>query len=286
MNTNSEYTLKLSDGRSLVYAEYGAPAGKPIFYFHGSPGSRLDPQMLDQDCLVKFNARLISPDRPGMGLSDFRPNRNISDWPEDVSALADALGLQRFAVLGHSGGGPYAEVCALKIPQRLTAVAVVSGVGPLDAPEATQGMGTGRFLLKAARLHPRLGGMFLGMMKSSMRYAKMSEMPGMPPPDMEILAQPEFATAFQATAEESWRRDVGGSAWDATIVARPWDFQLEAIKMPVHLWHGGADRNAPVAMGRFVAQSIPGCLAKFYPDEGHLSLLRNHLDEVLQVLVG
>jgi pimeloyl-ACP methyl ester carboxylesterase len=128
--------------------------------------------------------------------------------------------------------------------------------------------------------------MFISMMKSSMRYAKMSEMPGMPPQDLEILAQPEFASAFKATAEESWKRDVRGSAWDATIAARPWDFQLEAIKMPVHLWHGEADRNAPVTMGRFVAQSIPGCHAHIYPGEGHLSVLSHHFKEVLQVLVG
>ncbi len=286
MNTNSDHTFTLPDGRTLVYAEYGAPAGKPIIYCHGSPGSRLDPKMLDQSCLVKFNARLIAPDRPGMSLSDFQPNRNISDWPDDVAALADALGLERFAVLGFSGGGPYAEVCALKIPYRLTAVAVVSGVGPFDVPNGTQGMGTGRFLFGAARLHPRLGELFLGMMKSSMRYAKMSEMPGMPPRDLEVLAQPEIAQAFQATAEESWRLGVHGSAWDARIVARPWDFRTEEIRTPVHLWHGEADRNAPVAMGRFVAQSIPGCHAYFCPNEGHLSLLRHHFEEVLQVLVG
>jgi pimeloyl-ACP methyl ester carboxylesterase len=138
MDTNSEHTFKLPDGRTLVYAEYGAPAGKPIIYFHGSPGSRLDPQMLDQSCLVKFNVRLIAPDRPGMGLSDFQPNRKISDWPDDVVALADSLGLHSFAVLGVSGGAPYAEVCALKIPHRLTAVAIVSGVGPFAAPDATR----------------------------------------------------------------------------------------------------------------------------------------------------
>jgi pimeloyl-ACP methyl ester carboxylesterase len=73
---------------------------------------------------------------------------------------------------------------------------------------------------------------------------------------------------------------------DATVVARPWDFRLEEISMPVHLWHGEADRNAPVAMGRFVAQSIPDCHAHFYPNEGHLSLLNHYFEEVLQVLLG
>jgi pimeloyl-ACP methyl ester carboxylesterase len=147
-------------------------------------------------------------------------------------------------------------------------------------------MGTGRFLFKAARLHPSLGGLFLGMMKSSLRYAKMAEMPGMPPRDLELLAQSEIALGFLATAEESWRLGVKGPAWDAAILARPWDFQLENIGMPVHICHGEADGNAPVAMGRFVARSIPGCIARFCLDEGHLSVMRHYFEEVLQVLVG
>jgi pimeloyl-ACP methyl ester carboxylesterase len=286
MNTNSEHTLTLPDGRKLAYAEYGAPTGKPVIYFHGSPGSRLDPLMLDQEKLLKFNVHLIAPDRPGMGLSDFQPNRKICDWPQDVLALADAFGLERFGVLGISGGAPYAEVCALKIPERLTAVAIVSGFGPFDAPQATQGMGQGRFFLGAARLHPRLGEMFVGMMKSSMHSAKLSEMPGMPPQDLELLAQPEFAGAFLATVEESWRQDTRGSAWDATLAARPWGFRLQEIRVPVHLWHGEADRNAPVGMGRFVAHAIPDCQAHIFPDEGHLSPLMRHFDEILQALVA
>jgi pimeloyl-ACP methyl ester carboxylesterase len=286
MTEKNELFIQLPDGRKLAYAEYGLLEGKPVIYCHGNPGSRLDPGMIDPESLVEYKVRLIAPDRPGMGLSDFQPGRKIGDWPADVIALADALGLDRFAVLGISGGGPYAEVCAWKIPQRLTTVAVVSGAGPFDAPGVTKGMGQGKFYLGAARLHPRLAEAFLGMMKSGMKNAKMSEMPGMPAADLAILAKPGFAERFLATAFESMHQGTHGTAWDATIAARPWDFCLGEIAMPVHLWQGEVDRNVPPAMARFVAQSIPDCRAKFYPDEGHLSLLEHHFDEVLQTLVA
>src|SRR4051794_20731127 len=121
--------LRLSDGRRLAYCEYGSPAGKPVLYFHGWPGSRLEAKLADP-VAKKFNAKIIAIDRPGFGMSDFKPNRTLLDWPLDVCELADALGLDRFAVVGVSGGGPYALACARRIPERLTSVAVICGVGP------------------------------------------------------------------------------------------------------------------------------------------------------------
>ena len=285
MTTNTEQSIKLADGRRLAYAEYGDPRGKPILYCHGNPGSRLDGQMMNQSLLEKHHARLIAPDRPGMGGSDFLPGRKISDWPADATALMDALQIERFAVLGVSGGGPYAEVCALKLADRLTAVGVASGVGPFEAPGATEGMGQGRYYLGAARLQPWLAEAFLGMMKSGMKHAKMSEMPGMPAADLAVLADPQIGESMKATTMESWQGGLKGTAWDATLAARPWDFKLEEIKMPVHLWQGECDRNVPAAMARYVAKTIPDCRAKFYPEEGHLSLLAHHLEEILEVLV-
>jgi len=117
-------THELEDGRTLGYAEYGAPDGRPVFVFHGFPGSRLTWSAFDpQDCAGELGLRVIAPERPGYGLSEFQRGRELLDWPEDVLALADPLGLERFAVLGLSGGGPYAAACAFKIPARLVATA-------------------------------------------------------------------------------------------------------------------------------------------------------------------
>ena len=122
--------IRLADGRRLGYAEYGDPEGKPLFYCHGFPASRLEAALLDPSAR-KAGVRVVAADRPGCGLSDFQPDRRIGDWPGDVVELAGALGIDRFAVVGVSGGGPYALACARKIPQRLTAAAVVCGLGPV-----------------------------------------------------------------------------------------------------------------------------------------------------------
>jgi pimeloyl-ACP methyl ester carboxylesterase len=141
MNTDNQ--IALHDGRRLGYAEYGDPVGTPVLHFHGTPDSRLEGCLPGVDELAaRLGVRLILPDRPGLGLSDYQPNRRILDWPQDVLQLADALHLERFAVLGLSGGGPYVSACAHQIPERLLRAGIISGVGPLDAPGTLQGMTT------------------------------------------------------------------------------------------------------------------------------------------------
>src|SRR5947209_19434697 len=106
---NQHFTL--SDGRVLGYNEYGPIDGKPLFYFHGTPSSRIEWQMFGGEQLAtQLNLRVISMDRPGMGLSDFQTSRRLLDWPTDVAKLADELGIDHFSVLAFSGGGPYAAV--------------------------------------------------------------------------------------------------------------------------------------------------------------------------------
>ena len=121
ISDNTNLTIKLKDGRTLGYIDLGNKDAKNVlFHFHGFPGSRLEANLLSEMDIDMTNIRLISIDRPGMGLSDFKKNRTLLDWPEDVVELADALGIDKFAVEGISGGGPYAAACAYKIPDRLT----------------------------------------------------------------------------------------------------------------------------------------------------------------------
>jgi len=123
--------LKLSDGRQLCYAEYGDPKGFPIIFFHGQASSRLLCGLIPGSPFLP-GVRLIAPDRPGYGQTDFKKGvTTLENWPNDVVALANALGIDKFAVLGASGGGPYALACAWKIPECLTGVGVCSSLGPL-----------------------------------------------------------------------------------------------------------------------------------------------------------
>src|SRR5271165_3932842 len=136
--TDSHVTV-LADGRDLGWLELGDPDGAPALAFHGTPGSRLQ-LALDETSIRHAGVRLVCPDRPGYGLSTFQPGRRLVDWPGDVAQLADHLEIGDFAVMGISGGGPHAAVCAALLGRRVTAAAIVSGVGPLTDPRASEGM--------------------------------------------------------------------------------------------------------------------------------------------------
>lgn len=124
MNSN---TIKLPDGRRMGYAEYGDAHGLPVLFCHGSAGSRLSVSDEMAQTLQALNVRLIAPDRPGYGLSDPMPERTLLDWPQDVSALINALGIKRFRVMGYSMGAPYALACAQALSEMVAGVSIIGG---------------------------------------------------------------------------------------------------------------------------------------------------------------
>jgi pimeloyl-ACP methyl ester carboxylesterase len=136
-----DWPIPLREGRTLAYLEHGDPAGTPVFFFHGGPGSRCF-QHPDTSIAISLGARVITVDRPVFGRSPFQPRRRLLDWPDDVAQLADALKLDRFAVIGFSNGGPHAIACASKLAGRLKRVGLLASVTPLDIPHATEGMAT------------------------------------------------------------------------------------------------------------------------------------------------
>jgi pimeloyl-ACP methyl ester carboxylesterase len=289
---NPKHVLKfvrLSDGRRLAYSEYGVPDGKPVLYCHGHPGSRLDPGMYGGEVLEQSGLRLICPDRPGIGQSDIKPGRRIVDWPADVSELASDLSLDSFSVLGISGGGPFAAVTAQALPERVKKLALVSSVGRFDVPGATQGMGPGLIYFRMARYVRWLCKLQLRMMaygmKADPQRVVVQVKSSMPPADSAAIDRPGVMNAFLVTLAEFLRQGSHGPALEASLYMRPWGFPLDEIKTPTHLWHGQADQNAPVAMGRDLSERIPNCQAKFAPDEGHFSLIINSAPEVFGFLV-
>jgi pimeloyl-ACP methyl ester carboxylesterase len=278
--------IRLSDGRTLGYAEYGDAAGRPVLFFPGTPSSRLvhPPEAPTRSAGV----RLIAVERPGFGLSDFQPRRTLLDWPDDVAALANALGIDRFAVVGLSAGGPYAAACAYKIPQRLTSAAIVSGVGPVDLPGSLEEMsrirGAGALV---ARHAPWLLRPLLWLLGNPRRdperffermCAQTSDV------DRAILARPGVREMLLESYLEATRAGVRGFAQDSIILSNPWRFRLENIHMPVHLWHGEQDANVSLSAARYVAEAIPDCKATFLPDEGHWLVL-NRWPEIVAALL-
>ncbi len=285
-NAKIDQTIKLKDGRTLGYAQYGAPEGKPIFYFHGFPSSRIDWPLFDTNAIAaRLNANIIADDRPGYGLSSFKRARKLLDWPDDVIELADTLQVDRFAVLGISGGGPYALACAHKIPERLTGTAVVSGMGPSDAPGAKDG--TAMLLPGKSALMRRLLLMLMamGFRRNPDRFlSKMKDT--VAEPDKLLLNQPEVVQAFIHAMREAFRLGTQGAYWDAILYKRPWGYKIQDISMQIHLWHGELDTQVPESVGQYVANDISDCRTSFLPDEGHLSLAHNHIEEILRFLVS
>ena len=286
-------TINLSDGRRLGYDERGSSDGKPLFYFHGSPSSRVECSLfIDEELLRTLNVRLIAVDRPGMGLSDFQSHRRIEDWPQDVLELADHLGIEKFSILAYSLGGPYGFICAYAIPQRLKKVGIVSGAALFTKPELMTNINKStRNYLTMPREKPWLSHLFLGMMLVILpRVAPRKFIDGaasvLPESDKLLVSTNlNFQNGFLDMVHEAIKQGTRGAFLESQLTVTDWGFRLEDIQMPVLLWHGETDANIPVEMARYAAAAIPKCEAKFIPNEGHLTLFKKYAEEIISNLV-
>lgn len=291
--SNLNQQIQLPDGRRLGYDERGALNGKPLFYFHGSPSSRLESNLyVSDDLLQALNVRLIAVDRPGLGCSDFQPSRRLLDWSNDILALADHLKIERFGVLAYSLGGPYGLACAYAIPARLTKVGILSGAALFTKPELVKNVndGTRRFL-NLPRENPMAARLFLSLLGMMARIAPHTFVAQanslLPKPDRTIVVtNPIFQKGFIKMVREAFRQGTRGAYHESLLSITEYGFCLQDIQAPLLLWHGEADQNVPVEMARYVASAVPKCEAKFYHSEGHLSLFKKHAEEIIRALVN
>lgn len=283
-------TIRLPDGRRLGYAEFGAAGGRPVFLFHGFNASRLM-RHPDDNLTASLDVRLIALDRPGVGLSTPQRGRSLLDWPGDVVQLADVLGIERFAVLGHSWGGPFALACAFAIPQRLNAAGVVSGmsgwlVGRGSVPDLSPGF---RKLATIMRVAPGL--VRLGFWQSRRQRRRRPAwvvdraIAQMPPCDRAVVTHLDMRAMFVAMLMEPWRQGVDGMYSDIMAVSRPWGFAVEDIAGEIKLWYGAADPIIRAEMTQHLIDALPRCTATCYPHEGHLILFA-HWAEILMALTA
>src|SRR5579875_3917340 len=224
--------FELPDGRELAYSEVGSPDGTPVVAFHGTPGSRRQVLLpFADEAARESRVRLIAPDRPGYGHSSFQPGRRLVDWPRDVGALADHVGLDRFAVVGISGGGPHALVCAALLPERVSRAGVVSGIGPVLTPEDAEGMmRTNRIVSALARRSETAVLPLAQLMTTVSRRWPERALAAMrrelPDADVAILERPEILSAFLDDARRSSLSAARATAQDMALFARPWGFDL------------------------------------------------------------
>lgn len=281
-------SIVLEDGRKLGYATYGDDLGQPVLAFHGTPGSRLMLAICDEPARRRA-VRLIAPDRPGFGLSDPMPGRRYGDFAGDVAALADHLGLTRFAVAGVSGGGPYALACGARIHDRISQALMVSGVGPVRGPDATPG------LARRHRLIFGLGARAPGLLRIVTRLVgrtwrkdpdrAFDRIVGMNPPgDRRIMTRPEVRTVLIAALRDAFQRGGGPAATEIELFGRPWGFRLADVRIPIRLWHGEADWLVPARMGRHMAERLPVCDPTFIPGAGHYWVF-DHVDALIAAAI-
>lgn len=272
-------TVTLRDGRQLGYAEYGIPDGIPLMLFHGTPGSRLLSFLEKVEWVRDLGLRILTPERPGYGLSDPAPGNSIGDWADDVAQLADQLGLDRFHVSGASGGGPFALACALRLPDRVRSATLICSGCPPEAMHNREGMNRGnRLVFWLARYAPPLLRVLMALYaravskqrKPNSDKAKQKMLAQLCAWDRRVLESREDDPRAKLQLQEAFRQGPAGAYHDMMRVSHAWGLDFQSLRVPVFLWHGTADTLMPVSCARAFAQMIPGCEARFLEDAGHM----------------
>src|SRR5215472_7433705 len=263
--------IGLPGGGSLGYAGFGALDGVPCFAFHGTSSSRLMPGwMFPPELLTAAGVRMIGVDRPGYGLSTLPWAAGFPDWPRAVGALADHLGLDRFAVLAHSLGSAYALACGPALGDRLAVIVIASGMGPLQPGERFHsGSRADNLYWRLARrqatwlLNPlwRLSGtMVLRSARGDPQRFTQGMARRLPEADrlttQRLLARPGAQAAIIDDLRESYRQGTTAMAADLLRYARPWGFGLDQVTTTVHLWHGEQDPKVPITVARQLAAGL------------------------------
>jgi len=273
------------NGFRLGYCEVGAAKGKPVFYFHGLPGSRVEAMVAEEPARER-HLRLISLDRPGFGNSDFQPDRCILDWPNTVCDVADQLGIDEFATIGVSGGGPYALACAYRIPDRLTGVTVCCGVPTHTWLEQAPSAEVAKHIkLLLAQSSPSLTalGTLIKVVFNLPGGTMLLRIPrrDLPAIDRDTLKIPEIRAVFDDNLREAFRGPVKGILHDIKLLTSDWGFDPAAIALPVRYWHGELDAVVPVEVVRRELSERPHARASYMPADGHFSLVLKRLGVIL-----
>jgi len=285
----------LADGRRIAYAEWGNREGFPCLFFHGSPGSRLFGKYFDEPAR-RARLRIIAPDRPGFGRSDPVEKYTFLGVAEDALALADGLGLDRFAVVGVSGGAPYVYAISTVAPERITVGGIISGLAPIDDDETE---GRNAKLVTAMRSNSRVAEVRLRVTSSGLGWAVrvLRRLPtnlrrpiiarfarSLPKADQEVFARDGIADIGIEDMGESMRQGSRAVLQEVAAALRePWGFDLRDVRVPMLMWHGTKDQNAMCSTARRAAGLLPQCDATYYEGEAHLCFM-NHVDEILEAI--
>ena len=279
-------TVQAPDGRTLLVEEGGDPAGRPILELAGTPNSRhlYGPHLAHA---ATHGIRLIGYDRPGYGGSTPQPGRTVADCAGDVRAIADALKIDQFAIWGISGGGPHALACAALLADRAVAVASLASLAPYGAPGLDYFAGMGEMNVDDIKL--MLEDADAARAKTvTDRETMLTATPEGIREFMQTLLTPTDTAVLTGELADHLARDAkdglapGIQGWwdDGWAHIQPWGFEVEAIRLPVMLWHGRQDRFVPFGHGEWLAKRIPAVDAHLTDEDGHLTLIQRRIPAV------
>ncbi len=261
--------LMMPDGRHVRVRELGPGHGSPVVHLHGIPGACIE-FAHHEPVLVDLDVRLISIERPGYGGSDPNDLESIAAWVEDLISVADTLQLDRFRLLGFSGGGVFALAGAAALPARVDRVSVVGCPAPFTGPEFLDGMAPqNRALWMLAREGHAALSAALAPMASDPSALADQLLEGLPTADVAVFADSEARANFSRALIDGLRQGVGGTARDLALIATPWGFDLSQVTQPVEIWHGDADRNIPVNHGVRLSEAWPRARTHVWSGRGH-----------------
>ncbi|KAF2441596.1 alpha/beta-hydrolase [Karstenula rhodostoma CBS 690.94] len=302
-------SIVLPSGRKLAFAEYGKPNGRPVIYLHGFPMCRLEAMAFDAPA-SRANIRIIAPDRPGIGYSSFFASRTILDYAEDVTALYQHLNLRRCAILGVSGGTPFALACARALPKEcLNGVGILSGMGTYEKTDVGLVPMPSRVTGWLARNVPRtlrvVTDAFVAGLRRVVKWTwvqqRLDQLVDQAKQSKNEWEKDALDAPKQEETDENWtpmasrerllnalfepfRQGSKGVVQEAALVSQPWGFRLEEIENAVTIWHGAKDKNASIEWIRAMARRIPEAVLKEYKEDTHGSMVK-HFDDVFGSLV-
>jgi len=285
-----EGNIAVGDDRQIGFAEFGDPQGRAVFWLHGTPGARRQIPMEARVYAEQRQIRLIGVDRPGIGSSSPYQYDTVFAFAEDLRTIADTLGIDRFEVIGLSGGGPYTLACAAAMPDRVVAAGVLGGVAPVRGADAIGG-GVSTLITAAAPV-VEVAGAPLRLVASQLirlirpvaepalyAYARIS-----PEADRRLLVRPEFKAMFLDDLLNGSRKQLAAPVADVVVFARDWGFRLDEVKVPIRWWHGDRDHIVPFEHGQHVVSRLPDAQLTHLPGESHLAGL-GRAEEILGTMV-
>jgi pimeloyl-ACP methyl ester carboxylesterase len=286
------HEVTAADGRTLAVIEAGAADGPVLLGQHGTPGSgRL--YRTEIESAERLGVRLLAYSRPGYAGSTPHPGRSVADAASDVAAIMDALGAERFATYGWSGGGPHALACAALLEGRCSAAATIAGAAPADASdlEFTAGMGEGNVVEfgTASKGREPLAELLRGEAAdlAAVTAGQLAEAmaPHLSAPDAGVLTG-ELAEHLHTMILDGLAPGIDGWLDDDLAFVKAWGFDVASIDVPVSIWQGGDDLMVPGGHGRWLAEHVAGAEAQLLPEEGHLTLFANRIGDIQAWLAG